>query len=452
MTTWSERRDTRHAADQAGYEKSLRAAGGANSERSTPRPTRLPPRLVVLLSVLTMNVVLASPAAAAAGALDTSFDSDGKVTTDFGGIDQSFGLAIQPDGKIVAAGFSWSDGFTGIDFAIDRYNPDGSLDTNFDSDGKVTTDFGASFETAWSVAIQPDGKIVAAGSMGDAFDEDFALVRYNPDGSLDTSFGGGGMVTTSFGGFEFERAFGVAIQPDGRIVAAGFSGSDFALARYKRDGSLDNSFDSDGKVTTVFGHASVAFGVAIQPDGRIVAAGGQSLPFNANFALARYKRDGSLDNSFDSDGKVITDFGSEDSARSVAIQPDGKIVAAGHAEEHFALARYSRDGTLDTSFDSDGKATTDFGTVGSAYGVAIQPDGRIVVAGSISGNFAVARYNRDGSLDTSFDSDGKAIVDFGSYEEAWSVALQRNGRIVVAGFTSLGEDNNDFALARLLGT
>jgi uncharacterized delta-60 repeat protein len=396
MTTWSERRDTRHAADQAGYEKSLRAAGGANSERSTPRPTRLPPRLVVLLSVLTMNVVLASPAAAAAGALDTSFDSDGKVTTDFGGIDQSFGLAIQPDGKIVAAGFSWSDGFTGIDFAIDRYNPDGSLDTNFDSDGKVTTDFGASFETAWSVAIQPDGKIVAAGSMGDAFDEDFALVRYNPDGSLDTSFGGGGMVTTSFGGFEFERAFGVAIQPDGRIVVAGFSGSDFALARYKRDGSLDNSFDSDGK--------------------------------------------------------VITDFGSEDSARSVAIQPDGKIVAAGHAEEHFALARYSRDGTLDTSFDSDGKATTDFGTAGSAYGVAIQPDGRIVVAGSISGDFAVARYNRDASLDTSFDSDGKAIVDFGSYEEAWSVGLQRNGRIVVAGFTSLGEGNNDFALARFLGT
>jgi uncharacterized delta-60 repeat protein len=226
-----------------------------------------------------MNVVLASPAAAAGGELDTSFDDDGMVTTDFGGLDEALGVAIQADGKIVAAGRGTAVG----DFALARYNRDGSLDTSFDGDGKVTTDFGSPFDVALGVAIQPDGRIVAAGT---AAGDDFALARYNRDGTLDTSFDGDGKVTTDFGAMD--AALGApAIQPDGKIVAAGYTtaGGDFALARYNRDGSLDTSFDGDGKVTTDFGSPfDVAAGVAMQPNGRIVAAGGDG----GDFALARY--------------------------------------------------------------------------------------------------------------------------------------------------------------------
>jgi uncharacterized delta-60 repeat protein len=205
----------------------------------------------------------------------------------------------------------------------------GDLDASFDSDGKVTTDFGSS-ESAFAVAVQPDGRIVAAGGS----DGDFALARYNGDGSLDTSFDSDGKVTTDFGAFA--GALAVAVQPDGRIVAAGESGGDFALARYNRDGSLDTSFDSDGKVTTDFGGSEVATAVAVHPDGRCVAAGGS----DEDFALAGYKVDGSLDTSFDSDGKVTTDFGGFEFASDVAIQPDGRIVAAGNSGGDFALARY----------------------------------------------------------------------------------------------------------------
>ena len=169
MATWNERR----AADQAEYEESLRRTREAKGERSTPTSTLLPPRLAaVLLSVLTLNVVLASPAAAAAGDLDGSFGGDGKVTTDFGAFDGANGVAIQPDGKIVAAG----TGAPGVDFALARYNRDGSLDPDFGVDGKVTTNFEGLGEAAFGVAIQPGGKIVAAG--GDTAGQDFALARY----------------------------------------------------------------------------------------------------------------------------------------------------------------------------------------------------------------------------------------------------------------------------------
>ena len=429
----------------------------ATWKRSTPTTsTCLPPRLLVLLSVFTANVVLASPAVAAAGDLDTSFGGDGKVTTDFGGSGGASEVAIQPDGKIVAAGSA------GGDFALARYHRDGSLDTSFDGDGKVTTDFGGSGGAA-GVAIQPDGKIVAAGSAGG----DFALARYHRDGSLDTSFDGDGRVTTDFGGV-LEVATGVAIQPNGKIVAAGPTGAvdDFALARYNRDGSLDTSFDGDGKVTTDFGSSfEAALGVAIRPNGEIVAVGFGGA--TDDFALARYNRDGSLDTSFDGDGKVTTDFGfigpfgdpvhTIDVATGVAIQSNGNIVAAGSRlgfGYEFAMARYNGDGSLDTDFGFGGKVTTN-GELDNAFGVAIQLDGKIVAAGTPTGfgedgpSWALARYNRDGSLDTSFDGDGQVTTDFeGAGESANGVTIQPNGRIVVAGSGGAGFG---FALARYLG-
>jgi uncharacterized delta-60 repeat protein len=324
----------------------------------------------------------------------------------------------------------------------------GDLDPTFDGDGKVITDIASSNDRAYGMAIQPDGRIVTTGSAFFFVDNgarDIAVTRHNTNGSLDTSFDGDGKVITDFSTGASDIGRDVAIQADGKIVVAGGSLSDFALARYNPDGSLDTTFDGDGKVTTDFGGTGDAHAVALQSDGRIVAAGGGP----GDFALARYNADGSLDTSLDGDGKVTTDFGgSNDSAYDMVIQGDGKIVAVGYPD--FAMARYNSDGSLDTSFDGDGKVTTDFGSgFGWAEGVAVQADGKIVVAGfavlTETGDWGVARYNGDGSLDTAFDGDGKVTTDFDAgNDHAYDVAVQVDGKIVVAGCAGrMCEDDND---------
>ncbi|MFD9223461.1 hypothetical protein ACFWDI_26440 [Streptomyces sp. NPDC060064] len=288
-------------------------------------------------------------ALAAPGDLDPTFGTGGKVTTNFGGTDnEARGVAVQADGKIIAVGQSDSGGT--IDFALARYNPDGSLDSTFGTGGKVTTDFGGGGDLAFGVVVQADGKIIAAGLdfSGSTF-FDFALARYNTDGSLDTTFGTGGKVTTDFGG-SFDVAFGVVVQADGKIVAVGSAGGiAFALARYNTDGSLDSTFGTGGKVTTNFGGGNEARAVALQADGKIIAAG-VSTSGTADFALARYNTDGSLDSTFGTGGKVTTNFGGTDEARAVALQADGKIIAAGldfsGGAFEFALARYQDGGSI----------------------------------------------------------------------------------------------------------
>jgi uncharacterized delta-60 repeat protein len=415
------------------------------------------PRRVIALLALVLGLLAAPDAAQAAGELDPTFDGDGKLTTDFGATEGVEGVAIQPDGKIVAAGTTVG----GPDFALARYNPDGSLDPTFEGDGRVVTDFGGS-DLGAAVAVQADGKIVVAGlTNAGASYADFALARYNQDGSLDPSFDGDGKVVTEFGGYD--SAEGVVVQADGKIVAAGYhrgptpeSPGNFALARYNPDGSLDPTFDGDGRVLTDFGSHDLALDVALQADGNIVAAG-FSIIGTTEFALARYKPDGSLDSSFEGDGKVLTDFATNaDEAHSVAIQTNGKIVAAGFtrglSSPDFALARYNNDGSLDSSFDGDGRVRTDFGTAEGSNDVAVQADGRIVVVGSLgpagfpAWDFALARYSPSGSLDPSFDADGKARTDFASSgDRADGVAIQADGRIVAA-----GDSDGDFALARYI--
>jgi uncharacterized delta-60 repeat protein len=393
------------------------------------------------------------------GSLDLSFSNDGKVTTTIGVYDYGQSAAIQSDGKIVVAGYSWNG--SNYDFALVRYNTDGSLDNNFDSDGKVTTDFGSSSDRGTSAAIQSDGKIVVAGSSNNGSGFDFALVRYNADGSLDSTFDSDGKVTTDFGS-TIDEGFSIVIQSDGKILVAGSSdgsNDDFALVRYNTDGNLDNTFDSDGRVTTDFGSGNdEGISVAIQSNGKIVVAGYSYNGSDYDFALVRYNTDGSLDNTFDSDGKVTTDIGSrEDRGFSVALQSDGKIVMAGYSNNgsnfDFALVRYNTDGSLDNSFDSDGKVITDIGS-GDDYGssAAIQSDGKIVVAGSSyygsSWDFALVRYNADGSLDNTFDSDGKVTTDMGGADDGYSLAIQSDGKIVVAGVSS----KTNFGLARYIGS
>lgn len=420
-------------------------------------------------------------AQAADGDLDPTFGTGGKVMTDLNhSTDIAFAVALQPDGKLVVAGTTYiNNDYSGEDFAITRHNADGSLDTTFGVNGKVTTDFPGLAAVISSVVVQPDGKILVAGGAFPAFTflGDFELVRYNPNGSLDTSFGTGGIVTTSFPG-QGSYAFAVALQSDGKIIAAGTdfvnfssddsSNTDFALARYNSNGTLDTTFGSGGKVTTDFDTFNDdAFSVLIQSDGKIIAVGSAKNPANFyDFAAVRYLANGAIDTTFGTAGKVRTDFGMAyfDQARSAALQPDGKIVAAGTTifntccTQDFAVARYNSNGTLDTTFDSDGKVLIDFGSFDqTAYKVLLQPDGKIVTVGypnteSADSDFLLARSNPNGSLDTTFGVGGKVRTSFGDLNGgAYGAALQPDGKIVAVGFnatnTSLGVD---FALARYL--
>ncbi|KOV26176.1 hypothetical protein ADK60_21620 [Streptomyces sp. XY431] len=401
-----------------------------------------------------MLLALAVPGAALAapGDLDPAFGTGGRTTTDFGGgADEARGVVVQADGRIVVAGYAGA----GDDFALARYNADGSLDTGFGTGGKVTTDFAGGSDEARGLALQADGRIVAVGrsEVPEGGVGWFSVARYNTDGSLDTGFGTGGKVTVDFGTGGADDAFGAAVQGDGRIVVAGLTGGDFALARLNADGSLDSGFDTDGKVITDFDDgADAARAVAVQSDGKIVAAGYTgSGAGNYDFALARYTPSGAPDTGFSSDGKVATTFGGVEFAHAVALQPDGKIVAAGYTGNDFALARYNSAGNLDGGFDTDGKVTTDFGGGEIAYGVAVQSGGAIVAVGSTASggasDFALARYTPSGALDTGFSGDGRTTTDFGGgFDQALGTAVQADGRILAAGFS-----NGDMALARYDG-
>lgn len=343
---------------------------------------------------------------------------------------------------------------------------DGDLDATFGSGGKVTTDFFNSFDGASAIAIQKDGKIIAAGGatriINANFTFEFALVRFNVDGSPDQTFGSGGKVTTEFlNGSASGRA--LAIQNDGKIIVAGNLGnSDFALARYNSDGSLDTTFGSAGKVTTDFGAVDTVSAVALQTDGKIVVAGGiQYNGTDSDFALARYNVDGSLDLTFGSGGKVITAFSNRhDFAADVVLQNDGKIIAVGGAGDSaaLALARYANDGSLDSTFGSGGRVVIDVSNFSeAANAVALQADGKIIITGfainaGTSYDFILVRCNTDGSVDTSFGSGGNTVTDFFNGDDlATDLVLQSDGAIIISGNvkTSTSFDATyDFGLAR----
>lgn len=260
----------------------------------------------------------------------------------------AYAIAIQNDGKIVLAG-TYSIG-SDYDFGLYRYNTNGVLDSTFGTNGLVTTSLGSAEDIAYSVAIQNDGKILAAGRTKIGLVKNFALVRYNVDGSLDATFGTSGIVTTAIGTGD-NVGNSVVIQNDGNILLAGYcttnSQKDFALARYESDGNLDLNFGAGGKVITGFSNFTNDYGtsVALQSDGKIIVAGFTETGI-FNFALARYNNNGSLDITFGTNGKVTTEFGNEEYGLSVAIQSDGKIVLVGYMNisagslSVFAIARY----------------------------------------------------------------------------------------------------------------
>jgi uncharacterized delta-60 repeat protein len=421
--------------------------------------------LLLAIGMLLLQFGLAGAALAAAGDLDPSFGTGGKVTTQL--MSEGNDIAFQADGKIVVAG--------GLDarYAVARFRTGGSLDPTFATDG-VATGLFRGYGQANAALVQPDGKIVAIGFARVA---PFVLARFNADGTLDASFDENGKVQTSLGAkCTSAGALDGALAPDGKIVVAGYACEKFAVARYNTDGTLDTSFSGDGIARTsvqkgLF-EGKVA-GVVVQPDGKIVIAGSATYycppdgECDSDFALFRFDVDGTLDATFGGgDGKVTTKFtsprcGGPGEARALALQPDGKIVVGGDAGCGdtaggwglvFALARYLPDGTLDPAFGGDGRVTGFSWNISYIFGLAIQADGRIVASGwdaMTTGKFAVIRLRSGGHLDKTFGTGGMVLTSK-SDGLAEDVAIQTDGKIVATGFTT-GKIGG-FALVRYLSS
>jgi uncharacterized delta-60 repeat protein len=351
------------------------------------------------------------------GSLDTAFGTAGRVTivADGGGDDTMQALALQSDGKIVVAGFTAPPGASNnSNFVALRYNTDGSVDTGFGSGGKVVTDFNGMRDQASAVMVQSDGKVVVAGfvTLGTppVGVQDFAVVRYLPNGTPDPAFGVGGKATLNVGGgLDFVSA--AALQADGKIVVTGRvstdggSGNpDIGVARFLANGSPDLGFGTNGIVRIDFGIGGVApagfdggkldlpNAVVIQPDGRILIGGRTNESGVDSSALVRLTSRGQLDTSFNNSGLLASSLTGE--VKGIALQADGKIVVAGSSNSDFALARYTRDGVADASFNAGGALRIDFfGDRDGAKSVLVQPDGKIVAVGfennGLSGGGAV---------------------------------------------------------------
>ena len=402
------------------------------------------------------------------GSLDTTFNGNGAFNFNCAGYSRCFASSVALDsaGRIVVGGYGLG---SNNDYIFARINPSGGLDSTFVGGGGtipagtgiIAVQITASHDYCNGILIQPDGKIVGAG-YSDASNADFSAVRLNTNGSLDTSFDTDGRIQTNFG--LNERGFGVAIQADGKIVIAGesdLSGSryDFALARYNINGSLDTSFDGDGRLTTQFNlNNSIARDVLIEPDGKIIAAGYSNWA-SVDISAARYNPNGSLDTSWGV-GKQQVNFNPSDNLRDdlasgVAQQADGKLVTVGRSSisslNRFALTRHNTDGTLDTGFGSAGKATSP-SLVFSDYGesVAIDPATQKIIVGGYAWNgagdydFLLARYNTNGSLDTTFGTSGFKRRHNSSEDYIHAIALMSDGDIVAVGRTG----NIDIAVLR----
>ena len=406
-------------------------------------------------------VTLAVPATAlampASGDLDRSFGDEGEVTTNFGdhrcggdpdcAEDYLRDVVVDAQDRIVAAGVAGTSDPSG-DFGLARYKPRGRLDSSFSGNGKVRTDFGG-LDGVYTLALDSQERIVAVGPA----DDDYGLARYLPDGSLDPSFGTGGKLTTTV------ISWSVAIDSQDRLIVAGNrQRRDFRISRYLPDGTLDPSFSGDGKVATHFPNRVLCCQLAIDSLDRIVARGGLRSDHGTRGVLVRYLPTGTLDSSFSGDGMIIT--GTKRAyVGSPTIDAQDRIVAVGRAPGGgFGVARYKPDGSLDESFSGNGRVKTSFeDDQAAACSVAIDYRRRIVVGGFVDneGRLAIARYRRDGDLDHSFSGDGKVKTDFKTFQAGCKMALDSEGRIVAGGDRRVehrnGSEDSDFVLARFIG-
>lgn len=411
---------------------------------------------ILFLKLCTLNCI------AQDGSLDPTFGTAGKVITHAADEDEAYDITIQPDGRIIVVGnCKYGDD---QDIVLIRYNADGTLDNSFDLDGIVVTPLEQN-QFAQSVIVLSDQKILVGGYQTVGTKSDLLLLRYHRDGNPDLSFDLDGFMVVNLGSSK-DYIYSLATQPDGKIIVAGSTSNgagaknDFLLMRYNYDGSVDTTFGIDGESATDFGY-SKDYGQAMifQPDGKILVAGYSSaFESDDDLAIARFDFDGHLDTTFGTNGKVTRDVsGFDDELLSIALQADGKILAAGRtnsgAQLDFALIRYNANGSVDNTFNDSGLVVMSTGaTVEIAYKVLVQGDQKIITtgyrAGLASADFVITRYNTDGSIDSTFDSDGIVLTDFGTTSDrAYTAIMQADGKLIAAGYTYNGIDY-DFAVVR----
>ncbi|WP_415327725.1 T9SS type A sorting domain-containing protein [Chryseobacterium sp. MMS23-Vi53] len=397
------------------------------------------------------------------GLLDTTYGNSGFYTYDSG----AYGTCIEIDAnqKMVIGTYNMDR-----TFKFFRFNSSNQLDTTFGSSGSTSINFGGEDVVLYDMKIGADGKIVAVGYWEDTNSinrKDFIVVRLNANGTLDTTFNGTGKVTVAFGSNE-DVAHAVAIQNDGKILVAGhsFTGSyrDIAIARINVDGTLDSTFGTNGKVTTdLAGNNDEATCIAINTDGKFAVGsftyGAGSSTISSDFGIAKYNANGSLDTSFSSDGKHVVVIGvNNDKPESIVFQSNGKILIGGSAfmssgRDDFAIVRMNTNGTLDTSFNTDGIFTTPLGSSDdTARSMKLLSDGKILLAGTVaSGSYTdigLIRVTSAGNLDTTFGTNGKTQQGYGNLSVIKDMDVMSDGKIMVCG--SAGTTN--IFLARFGGS
>jgi uncharacterized delta-60 repeat protein len=402
----------------------------------------------MLTAAILLPTALATPGQP--GTLDATWATSsplgaGKTMTPIGNSGIAFAVALQPDGKVLLAG-GCSNG-TNPDFCALRYLANGTIDSAFGVAGKVLTSIGNGDDVAFGLALQSDAKVVLAGTCFNGANSEFCALRYLADGTLDATFGVGGKATTTIIGSSI--ALTLTLQPDGKILLAGWcttpSFGVFCALRYQADGTLDATFGIGGKVTTAIASGdNIATAIALQPDGKIVLAGYCGNAPNQDFCAIRYHPNGALDTSFGTGGKVTTAIGiGEDQANAIALQPDGKVLLAGACvngpNKVFCALRYRADGTLDTSWSGDGKLMAFIGGDDNIVrAIALQPDGKVLLAGDChSGSnvdFCAARHHADGTRDANFGTNGNVTTAIGSgVDQVGGIALQPDGKVLLAG-------------------
>lgn len=381
-----------------------------------------------------------------AGTLDKTFGNKGKVYTDLNAY--CYAAALQPDGKILAGG--------GHAYTLVRYLPDGVIDSSFGDHGFTSV---TGFSAIKAIDVLDDGKILTGGTSL----LQIAAARFKPDGTLDSTFGNDGFIAMYVGGLN--SIFDMAVQADGKILLAGWtkeseeSSFNMLMTRLNTDGTLDESFAQNGSIVNPSGAQFNC--LALQNDGKILA-GGQLWPEGHGdedmFSISRYNTDGGLDESFGTNGTVLTDISNaNDVPYSISVLNDGKILVAGKAhfagigDSYMTVVKYNNNGSVDESFGDAGVSNIILNDTSSyATGLLVQQDNKIVLTGTIvssnNEDFALVRLNSNGGRDPSFGINGIVISDFGGYESAHASILQTDGKIILAGEDP--DSHYDWLLAR----
>ncbi len=424
----------------------------------------LPTRLALIAAVLALAVaVFASEALAAPGDLDPSFNGTGKLVFAQGALTTRLAdVAIQADGKIVLVGDVVTNGGTDYDLIVTRLNPNGTPDQGFGTGG--TTQINSqgltepTTDTASAVVIQPDGKILVAGSTSAAGHDFGTVARLTSGGALDPSFSPGGTDGSGIRRIDLDLAVNdIALDASGRILLGGSwdtgttftppTGADAFVLRLKADGSDDPTFSGGGLfvVHVDYGGSDAAARIAVQPDGKVVLAGWT----DQDVAVSRVTPEHGIDTGFASAGKRTYSFGGADFGSDVAIEPSGKIDVAGYgsAAVNMLVTRLTSTGALDNSLNGKNTVDADFGGSDAANAIALQANGKIVLGGDDDHDIALVRFQPGGLPDETFGPGGKRTVNFAGVDaEATAMALQPDGKIVLAGLAGTSA-----AVVRVLG-